>query len=106
VLYGLDPATGRVRQQALIGAVANHFPTPSVADGLMLAPAARDVVAFSLSATPAAASPTPAAPATRASQSHATAGGVLGADGITYIVAGVLLLIAGAVWLARRRAAG
>ena len=37
-LYGLDPATGQVRQQAPIGAVANHFPTPSVADGLMLGP--------------------------------------------------------------------
>ena len=29
-LYGLDPQTGQVRQQAAIGAVANHFPTPSV----------------------------------------------------------------------------
>ena len=28
VLYGLDPATGQVRQQATVGAPANHFPTP------------------------------------------------------------------------------
>ncbi len=102
MLYGLDPATGKVRQQAPIGAVANHFPTPSVADGLMLAPAARNVVAFSLSATAAAplASPTPAVPASRAGQPHARAGLP---DGLTYIVAGGLVLIAGACWLAWRR---
>jgi polyvinyl alcohol dehydrogenase (cytochrome) len=46
VLYGLDPANGRVRQQASIGAVANHFPTPSAGDGLLLAGSARRVVAF------------------------------------------------------------
>ena len=46
VLYGLDPATGRVRQQAAIGALANHFPTPSVGDGLLLVPGADKVVAF------------------------------------------------------------
>ena len=65
-LYGLDPATGSTAQQASIGAVANHFPTPAVAAGLMLAPAARDVVAFAAPgpgtspATPAA-TPTAAA---------------------------------------------
>ena len=46
VLYGLNPATGRVRQQASIGASANSFPTPSVGGGLLLAPAARHIVAF------------------------------------------------------------
>ena len=45
-LYGLDPSTGAVRQQASIGAPANHFPTPSVGDGLLLAPSANRVVAF------------------------------------------------------------
>ena len=34
-LYGLDPATGRVRQQVTIGVPANHFPTPSAGDGLL-----------------------------------------------------------------------
>jgi outer membrane protein assembly factor BamB len=111
VLYGLSPATGKIRQEAAIGAVANHFPTPSVADGLMLAPAARDVVAFSLSRSAAApastALPASAAPASRAGQPHATADGVLGTDGITYIVVGAVALIAGAGWLAwRRRAIG
>lgn len=45
-LYGLDRSTGAVRQQASIGAVANHFPTPSVGGGLLLAPSADRVVAF------------------------------------------------------------
>ena len=60
-LYGLDPATGRVRQQAPIGVPANHFPTPSVGDGLLLAASAEHVVAFTASAR---ASPGPASPAT------------------------------------------
>lgn len=46
VLYGLSPATGAVRQQVTIGAPTNHFPTPSVGDGLLLAPSSNRVVAF------------------------------------------------------------
>ena len=46
VLYGLDPATGRVRQQVTIGVPANHFPTPSAGDGLLLAACTDNVVAF------------------------------------------------------------
>jgi polyvinyl alcohol dehydrogenase (cytochrome) len=37
-LYGLDPSTGTVRQRVSIGVPANHFPTPSIGDGLLLAP--------------------------------------------------------------------
>jgi outer membrane protein assembly factor BamB len=59
VLYGLDPATGQVRQQVTIGVPANHFPTPSVGDGLLLAACADNVVAF--------AAPAPGAQATAAS---------------------------------------
>jgi outer membrane protein assembly factor BamB len=70
VLYGLDPATGQVRQQVTIGAPANHFPTPSVADGLLLAPAADNVVAF---AAPAPGTAT--APATTASPAPTHASG-------------------------------
>ena len=62
VLYGLDPATGKVRQQVTIGVPANHFPTPSVADGLMLTACADNVVAFAASA--------PGAPATAASSTE------------------------------------
>jgi polyvinyl alcohol dehydrogenase (cytochrome) len=46
VLYGLNPSNGQVRQQATIGMMANHFPTPSVGDSLLLAPTADQVVAF------------------------------------------------------------
>ena len=64
-LYGLDPATGKVRQQAIIGTPANHFPTPGIGASLMLAPSARTVIAFRTSvasAAPAAGvSPVPAA---------------------------------------------
>jgi outer membrane protein assembly factor BamB len=46
ILYGLDPASGQVVQQANVGQEANHFPTPSVGDGLFLVPTANGVVAF------------------------------------------------------------
>jgi polyvinyl alcohol dehydrogenase (cytochrome) len=52
-LYGLDPATGKIRQQAAIGTPANHFPTPGIGAGLMLAPSARNVIAFRTSAASA-----------------------------------------------------
>jgi outer membrane protein assembly factor BamB len=101
VLYGLDPATGKIRQQAPIGAVTNHFPTPSIADGLMLAPAADHVVAFSASDSGAAPTATPVTvPTSRASQPRAPASGGLGAGAIGGIVAGVLVItsIAWIVW--------
>ncbi len=46
ILYGLSATTGAVVEQASIGAPANHFPTPSVGGGVLLAAAATDVVAF------------------------------------------------------------
>jgi polyvinyl alcohol dehydrogenase (cytochrome) len=49
-LYGLDPGTGKLRQQAAIGSPANHFPTPGIGAGLMLAASAQNVVAFRTSA--------------------------------------------------------
>ena len=65
VLYGLDPATGKVRQQVMIGVPANHFPTPSVGDGLLLAACADNVVAFAAPAPGAAAATTPSVAAVR-----------------------------------------
>jgi hypothetical protein len=65
VLYGLDPATGKVRQQVTIGVPANHFPTPSVGGGLLLAACTDAVVAF--------AAPAPGAQATAASPTGNTA---------------------------------
>jgi hypothetical protein len=64
-LDGLDPATGAVRQQASVGAPANHFPTPAVGDGVLLAPAADRVVAFAAPSTSTPA-PTTVAPSTTA----------------------------------------
>lgn len=46
VLYGLNPNTGAVMQRVSLGTEANHFSTPSVGAGLLLAPLARGVVAF------------------------------------------------------------
>jgi hypothetical protein len=111
-LYGLDPATGAVRQQASIGAVANHFPTPAVADGLMLAPAARDVVAFAApgpgtaapatpTAAPSTAAPGPS-PSPPASQPPAASGG-LPAAAIAGIAAGGLIVIGFLGWLLWQR---
>jgi outer membrane protein assembly factor BamB len=49
-LYGINPANGATVQQFALGGEANHFPTPSVGDGLLLAPSTNQVVAFSGSA--------------------------------------------------------
>ena len=109
VLYGLDPATGAVRQQASIGAVANHFSTPSVADGLLLAPAADQVVAFTASASLSAAASSSAAAAASASAAAASApaGAGLPARAIVGIVIAGLAVIGWAGWLVwRRRSAG
>ena len=118
-LYGLDPQTGQVRQQAAIGAVANHFPTPSVGAGLLLAPAANRVVAFRAGGpgTPGTpASPAPASPgaagAGAASPGAASPGGQAGGPApgggglsggaIAGIVAGGVVLLGGAGWLLER----
>jgi hypothetical protein len=62
-LYGLNPANGATVQQFAIGGQANHFPTPSVGDGLLLAPGTNQVVAFSGSAgLPGPPAPPPPAP--------------------------------------------
>ena len=111
-LYGLDPATGAIRQQASIGAVANHFPTPAVAGGLMLAPAARDVVAFAApgpGTAPATPAPTPTAavPTSRptgAAQPAASTGLAPGA--IASLVVAGLVVIGGIGWLVWRRTVG
>jgi hypothetical protein len=114
-LYGLDPQTGQVRQQAPIGAVANHFPTASVGAGLLLAAAANQVVAFratGVPATPASTVPASSAPAstTPATQTRppgqaggpAPGGGSLSGGAIAGIVAGGVVLLGGAVWLLAR----
>lgn len=46
VLYGIDVASGEVAQRANLGPLSNHFSTPSVGAGLLLAPTSRQIVAF------------------------------------------------------------
>jgi hypothetical protein len=60
-LYGLDPGTGKVRQQVTPGTPANHFPTPSVAGGLLLAACANNVVAFPVQGSTTSQAPAPSA---------------------------------------------
>jgi len=109
-LYGLDPATGKIRQQVTVGAPANHFSTPAVADGLLLAPAARNVVAFAAPA-PGAAIATPApGPAPNsggnATSSPASTGKGSADRGPGVIVVGAVLLIAAIFWAFTRRRGG
>ena len=62
-LYGADPANGQTVEQVPVGGEANSFPTPSVGDGLLLAPSTDQVHAFSGSAgIPGPPDPAPAPP--------------------------------------------
>jgi len=76
-LYGLDPATGTEMQHVSVGGQANHFPTPSVGDGLLLSPSTDQVYAFSGSAgLPGPPSPPPASPANSSYWEVASDGGI------------------------------
>jgi hypothetical protein len=76
-LYGLNPANGQTAEQVSLGDQANHFPTPSVGDGLLLAPSAEAVHAFSGSAgLPGPPSPPPSAPANSSYWLVASDGGI------------------------------
>jgi outer membrane protein assembly factor BamB len=104
-LYGLDAATGHVRRQAPIGTGANHFPTPSVGAGLLLAPAGNRVVAFRIGHSgPSPASPAPSVHATHIIQGGgvAPAGGLSG-GAVAGIVAASLVVLSGIGWLVWRR---
>ena len=76
-LYGLDPATGSKVQQVSVGGEANSFPTPSVGDGLLLAPSTDQVYAYSGSAgIPGPPSPPPPAPPNSSYWLTASDGGI------------------------------
>jgi outer membrane protein assembly factor BamB len=104
MLYGLDPATGQVRQQVAIGVPANHFPTPSVAGGLLLAASAENVIAFGAPAGTAPAITATAGPAPHpSSQPHAAPAPPAHTQwpGIAAIAAAGLVILAGLGWFAR-----
>ncbi len=111
-LYGLDPSTGSVREQATVGVPANHFPTPSVGAGLLLAPASDRVVAFSASSPAATTTTTTTATAHTTTTARATptttvpAGGSSDAGVTAALVVGGLVVVGGLTWfLVRRRRA-
>ena len=101
VLYGLDPATGQVRQQAAIGMPANHFPTPSVADGLLLAACAQNVVAFAAPGPGSAAAVAASAPHSLC-QAYQAPGPPISRRVIAAIALAALVVLAGLGWMARR----
>jgi outer membrane protein assembly factor BamB len=113
-LYGLDSATGALRQQASIGVPANHFPTPSIGDGLLLAPSSNVVVAFhatpssSLSTSTTTTSTTTTSTTTvpranAAGASGSSSGGGAGPGEIAGMVVGGVIALGGAGWFLSRR---
>jgi hypothetical protein len=113
VLYGLDPTTGSVQQHASIGVLANHFPTPSVADGLLLAPSAEHVDAFTATAESSAPTTTgttarspvtsTSAPVHAASPTAAGKGSGISGGEVAGIVIGALAVAGGTGWFIWRR---
>ena len=76
-LYGINPSNGATVEQVPIGGEANHFPTPSVGDGLLLAPSTDQVYAYSGSAgLPGPPSPPPPAPPNSSYWLTASDGGI------------------------------
>jgi hypothetical protein len=76
-LDGLNPSTGVTVEQLNVGSQANHFPTPSVGDGLLLAATSDQVIAFAGSAgVPGPPSPPPAAPPNSSYWLAASDGGI------------------------------
>jgi outer membrane protein assembly factor BamB len=101
-LYGLNPSTGAVAERADIGPPENHFPTPSIGEGLLLAPGAERVVAFSApSSAPNPTTTTIAAPTTTHAASappSAPGAGGLGPGALAAIALGGLVVVA-LIWL-------
>ncbi len=76
-LKGIEPSNGATVETLALGGQANHFPTPSVGDGLLLAPSTNQVHAFSGSAgIPGPPTPPPAAPPNSSYWEVASDGGI------------------------------
>ncbi len=110
ILYGLNPVTGAIRAKTPIGKPVNHFPTPSVGAGLLLAATANRVVAFAATGGAGVRSTTttlPATTTTRPRPVHAAGSGSGGGGGVAGPVllgaAAVLLIGASLWWVLRRR---
>jgi polyvinyl alcohol dehydrogenase (cytochrome) len=109
VLYGLNPTTGEVVQHVSVGTPANHFPSPSVGAGLLLAPGPNRVVAFTATPNSPASSTTtttqPKTTTTTQARTPATSpsSGGLPAWAIALIVVGAVALAATLAWWVRRR---
>ncbi len=115
-LYGLDPSAGTVRARADVGAPANHFPTPGIGAGLLLAPSDDRVVSFrapsaaalptrspTTTTTEAPPTTTRAARAGTAASAHqATKAGTNPGLIVAAALAGVAV-VGVAAWLERRR---
>jgi outer membrane protein assembly factor BamB len=106
MLSGLNPTTGAVQQQVSIGNPINHFPTPSVGDGMLLAAAGTHVVAFTASSTAGAStanSSTSTVPPTPPAQVVTNGGGGIPTIGIIAIIVGAAAVVGVIAWLLRRR---
>jgi outer membrane protein assembly factor BamB len=101
-LYELEPATGKIRRQTTIGVPANHFPTPGVGAGLLLAACAANVIAFPAGALAEHAASRARTPA-KSTCSHSTPGHRVSRQAIAAITLAGLLVIIGLGWLILRR---
>jgi outer membrane protein assembly factor BamB len=97
-LYGLDPATGKVRQQATVGVPANHFPTPGIGADLMLVPSAQTVIAFRTSAAGVGQG---AGAASSAARDNPSPGAAADRTMIAAVVVGCLAAVGASGWFIR-----
>ncbi len=107
VLYGLNPSSGTVQKRVSIGAAANHFPTPSVGAGLLLATSADHVVAFPASSAPVASTTTTTTTGrTTTAAAQPAQPGSTNPWVIVAAILGGLAVVGGLTWLLRRRRGG
>jgi outer membrane protein assembly factor BamB len=105
MLSGLNPTTGAVEQQAAIGTPVNHFPTPSVGSGVLVAAAGSHVVAFAAPPTSSSSrSSTTTLTTLSPARSPAQPRGGFPVVAIIALAAGAAILIGVIAWFVRRRA--